>query len=74
MVDSFEESGDYALYIKNKNLTIDSIEKIVSFFRDKEVCPEHWWFKKEVVRYVYGERFSEVWKSVIKELEKPKGN
>lgn len=64
----YEKSRDYAGYILSKNLTIDTVEKIVSFFKDKEGCRESWWFKKEVVRHVYGEKFSEVWPLVIKAL------
>jgi hypothetical protein len=66
----YEKSKDYAAYIRSKNLGIDTVEKIVSFIRDREYCRESATFKKEVVRYVYGEKFSEVWPLVIKELER----
>ena len=70
MTTVFEDSKDYAAYIKSKNLTIDSVEKILSFFDDREFCRENWWFKKEVVRYVYGERFSEVWPQVVEAFKR----
>lgn len=63
-----ERSEDYDSYIKSHNLTIDTVEKIVSFMTDREWCREDAWYKRQVVEYVYGERFSEVWPLVIKAL------
>ena len=64
----YEENSVYADYIRSKNLGIDTIEKIVSFITDKEYCREDDFFKKEVVRFVYGERFETIWPLVIEAL------
>ena len=65
----YENTEDYDGYIKSKALTIDSVEKIVSFLTDEEYCREGLRFKREVVRHVYGEKFSEIWPLVLEELK-----
>lgn len=65
----WEESDDYDGYIKSKNLVIDTVEKIVSFIRDREYCREGFYFKQEVVRHVYGKRYVEVWPQVVEALK-----
>jgi hypothetical protein len=64
----YEKSEDYDAYIRSKNLTIDTVEKIVSFFTDREWCREDAWFKRRVVQHVYGKEFSRVWPLVIEAL------
>ena len=68
-------SQEIADYIKSKNLDIRTVEQIVSFFYDKDIRftgDKNWWEKKEIVRYVHKEKFSEIWPLVIAEFDKRK--
>ena len=59
-------------YIRNKNLDIRTIEQIVSFMNDRDIryCGNLGWYdKQEVVRFVYGNRFLEIWKVVEVEMK-----
>jgi hypothetical protein len=67
-----QEKADY---IRSKNLDIRTVEQIVSFFYDKDIRYTggmNWWDKKEIVRYVHKEKFSEIWSLVIAQLTKGK--
>jgi hypothetical protein len=66
---------EMADYIRSKNLDIRTVEQIVSFFNDNDrryTGGMDWWTKKEIVRFVHKEKFSEIWSLVIAELTKGK--
>lgn len=59
-------------YIRNKNLDIRTIEQIVSFMNDRDIrfCGNlRWYDKKDIVKFVYENRFLEIWKAVQEEMK-----
>lgn len=59
-------------YIRNKNLDLRTVEQIVSFMNDTDnrYCGNlDWYDKQDVVRFVYGNRFLEIWKAVEIEMK-----
>lgn len=60
-------------YIKSKNLVVDTIEQIVSFMfdNDKRYCGSLAWYdKKDVVQFVHGKKFPDIWKLVRIEMQR----
>jgi len=56
-------------YIKSYNLDIRTIEQIISFLDDREYCRIGYYEKREIVEYVYGNSFNEVWQDVLQEMK-----
>lgn len=75
IVENYMTGEEIREYIRSKNLCIDTVEQIVSFFNDYDIrytSKLDWWEKKEIVRYVHKEKFSEIWSLVTAELTKGK--
>jgi hypothetical protein len=75
IIKNYMTNEEMADYIRNKNLDIQTVEQIVSFFNDYDIRytgQMNWWDKKEIVRFVHKEKFSEIWKLVTEELTKGK--
>lgn len=56
-------------YIRNHNLDIRTPEQLASFMLDNEWCRIEDDSKKEIARYVYGDKFSDVWTETYRILQ-----